>query len=272
MQHMNTHLEFDRTIRIAVIRSLIERGRAPEAHELAADYDCSLELVEASLTRLHEHHGLVLHPHSHRVWLAHPFSTAPTHFFVERAGDGRMPAGVAPNGKPAAGGLAPGHAASDSFASVDNSDDFQAPRGWWANCAKCAMGIVALLGGNARIHTRIAAEAEPLTLEFRNNAPATGDIVMHVALPVSRWWENVSYTCSTILFFRDERQVAAWSTAHGINHGAILSLDQAWGLARQWYGNAAGPEWRRKTAAEAAALFESLGLIGEFWAVPPNWK
>jgi len=46
----------------------------------------------------------------------------------------------------------------------------------------------------------------------------------------------------------------------------ILSLDQGWRLAQAWYGpDRRVPEWRRKTVEEAEALFEELGLKGEFW-------
>jgi hypothetical protein len=45
--------------------------------------DVSEEAAEASLRRLHEGHGLVLHPSLPEVWVAHPFSCTPTHFWVE---------------------------------------------------------------------------------------------------------------------------------------------------------------------------------------------
>jgi len=228
---MNTHLEFDCTLRVAIIRHIVEKGRAPDVHELTAAYDCGEELINASLVRLHEHHGLVLHPNSHRVWIAHPFSTAPTPFFVQSARGG-----------------------------------------WWANCAKCALGVAAILGEDSVIHTRLGAENEPLELAIKSDRPARTDLVMHVALPVAHWWDNVLYTCSTILFFRDETQVNVWSAVHGINRGAILPLQQAWTLARRWYGSALDPNWRRKTPHEAAALFDEVGLTGDFWRVPEQWR
>lgn len=253
---MNTHLEFDRTLRIAIVRHIVERGHAPDARTLAAQYDCTAEQVEASLVRLHEHHGLVLHPHSHRVWLAHPFSTAPTHFYMERSAVVAAP--------PVAGGSA--------SADVDRGG---AAHGWWANCAKCALGAAAIAGGEVTIYTRLGAEREPLALRVTADGPdplQSRDLVMHVALPVAHWWDNVCYTCSTILFFRDEARVNAWSAAHGINRGAILTMRQAWDLARLWYGNALSPDWRRKTAHEAEELFERLGLTGDFWRVPEQWR
>ncbi len=235
---MNTHLEFDRTLRIAIVRHIVDKGHAPDAHGLAAMYDCTVEQVEASLARLHEHHGLVLHPHSHRVWLAHPFSTAPTHFYVERI--------AGPEGSTS--------------------------HGWWANCAKCALGIAAIVGGDVVISTRLGAEREPLDLRVENGRPQEEELLMHVAVPVAHWWDNVCYTCATILFFRNEAQVSAWSANHGISRGAIMSLATAWELARQWYGATLTPDWRRKTPLEASQLFQQLNLTGDFWHVPEHWR
>jgi hypothetical protein len=47
--------------------------------------------------------------------------------------------------------------------------------------------------------------------------------------------------------------------------GAILTLEQTWALAKQWYAGRLDPAWRRPTAAEATAAFAAVGLIGEFW-------
>jgi hypothetical protein len=48
--------------------------------------------------------------------------------------------------------------------------------------------------------------------------------------------------------------------------GAILPLAQGWALAQAWYReDRRAPAWRRKTAAEAEAIFAGLGLTGSFW-------
>jgi len=60
-----------------------------------------------------------------------------------------------------------------------------------------------------------------------------------------------------MLLFRDE--------GHVKNRGAFMSTDQAWRLADAWYHDRADPEWRRKTPAEAEAVFTSIGLTGDFW-------
>ena len=47
--------------------------------------------------------------------------------------------------------------------------------------------------------------------------------------------------------------------------GAIISLSTAWKLAQAWYADRLSPGWRRRTAEEAQALFQGLGLTGPFW-------
>ena len=45
----------------------------------------------------------------------------------------------------------------------------------------------------------------------------------------------------------------------------MLNLDDAWKLATAWYYDRMSPDWRRRTADEAHALFASLGLTSDFW-------
>jgi len=69
-----------------------------------------------------------------------------------------------------------------------------------------------------------------------------------------------------MLFFRSEEHIEHWCRNWNLPRGGILSLDQGWRLAQAWYGpDRRVPEWRRKTVEEAEALFEELGLKGEFW-------
>jgi len=46
-----------------------------------------------------------------------------------------------------------------------------------------------------------------------------------------------------------------------------MSLDQCWKLARAWYPKRLKPGWRRKSAEEMQAVFDGVGLEGEFWRV-----
>jgi len=173
----------------------------------------------------------VLHPGRFDIWVAHPFSLAPTPFWVTSA------------------------------------------RGsWWGNCGWCSLGIAAMLNEDTRIVTRLGAQDEPLELTVRDGQVAASDVVLHIALPVAKWWDNVIYTCGTILFFRSEDAVDAWCRSRNIPRGQTLTLDQAWNLAKAWYSDYLSPTWRRRSAAEAQVIFDDLGLTGPFWALDPNWK
>jgi hypothetical protein len=68
-----------------------------------------------------------------------------------------------------------------------------------------------------------------------------------------------------MLLFRSEEHIDRWCAQRRVERGAIFSLEQVNALARTWYTDKLSPEYRRKTAAEAQAAFEDVGLTGEFW-------
>jgi hypothetical protein len=73
-----------------------------------------------------------------------------------------------------------------------------------------------------------------------------------------------------MLLFRSEEHVEEWVRAGHGPTGALLALEQLWGLATAWYANRLDPEWRRRTPEETQALFDSLGLTGDFWRLAPT--
>ena len=64
-----------------------------------------------------------------------------------------------------------------------------------------------------------------------------------------------------MLLFRSEEHVAR----SGKPRGATMTTAQAWRLADTWYRDRSDPRWRRRTADEAEAVFQSIGLTGSFW-------
>jgi hypothetical protein len=52
--------------------------------------------------------------------------------------------------------------------------------------------------------------------------------------------------------------------------GAVLTLEQAWRLARAWYSDRLRPDWRRKTIEDTAATFAELELTSYFWDPRPR--
>jgi hypothetical protein len=59
--------------------------------------------------------------------------------------------------------------------------------------------------------------------------------------------------------------VDSWCADRKVPRGAVMSIPQAWDLSVKWYGNRLDPDFRRPTSDEAQAIFESVGLTGDFW-------
>lgn len=71
-----------------------------------------------------------------------------------------------------------------------------------------------------------------------------------------------------MLLFRSEEHVRRWCKQWRFATGALLSLEQAWRLARVWFeADRGAPAWRRPPLEQVEALFASLGLTGPFWNV-----
>jgi alkylmercury lyase-like protein len=71
-----------------VISSFVHRGRPPALAELAHALGLAPEDAAAALRQLHDGHGLVLHPGSTDIWIAHPFSASPTAVWVAASARG----------------------------------------------------------------------------------------------------------------------------------------------------------------------------------------
>lgn len=69
----------------------------------------------------------------------------------------------------------------------------------------------------------------------------------------------------TMLAFRSEGHLDRWCEQRDIPRGGVLTPEQAWRLARAWYGRKLEPDWRRHTLEEAEEVLTDIGLTGDFW-------
>ena len=207
-----------------LIRKIIDHGHAPSNPELARHFETTEEEVVAALHRLQENHGVVLHPNEAKVWVIHPFSLAPTNFFV------RSKKGA-----------------------------------WWGNCAWCSLGVAALLETEVTISTSIGAEGKPIDIHITDGMVKEENLYIHFPIPMKNAWDNVIFTCSTMLVFEHKEQVVDWCTRHQIPLGDIQPIQRIFDFSKKWYGNHLNPNWVKWTVEEAKALFQEFGLTHTTW-------
>lgn len=210
-----------------ILKFIVDYGYAPEIHELAARLKISEEATAHALDDLQAYHGVVLHPNSHKIWVVHPFSLAPTNFVVRTT-----------------------------------------TQHWWGNCAWCSLGVAALLNQDCTITTVLGAEGQQMTLHIQNGHLLETDYVVHFPIPMVKAWDNVIYTCSTMLLFEQETQVEDWCKQHRIAKGDVQPLQNIWEFSKVWYGNHLNPDWHKWTNAEAHQIFTRFGLTHPIWEIP----
>lgn len=138
---------------------------------------------------------------------------------------------------------------------------------WWAPCLWCAFGIATLVGGQTRIHTRIAGEAEPLVIQVFDGHPAGLEkVLVHFAIPPARAWDNVHQHCSMVLPFHSREDIASWCERHKLPRGEPVPLHRVARLAQAWYGTHGDLNWHKWTADEARHIFQAAGLVSAFWS------
>jgi len=209
------------------------RGHAPDLESMCEYLQQPRAVILDELARLAADHALVLSPKGDAIDVAHPFASLPTPFIVENR-HGR----------------------------------------WWGNCAWDSLAIASLSPDDLTTITTTAGAdgGEPLVLRVLGDDVSDPSLVVHFARPASQWWEDVRYTCATILLFRDAAEVPAWCERHGIAHGEVVPVTTVWQLARAWYSDKLDPAWQRKSPAEAQAILDGLGLRGEFWDLSRGWS
>ena len=67
-------------------------------------------------------------------------------------------------------------------------------RAYYANCAWDAFGVAAMLGIDARIFTTCADCGGIIERKISNGALVETRGVVHFALPVTRWWDDIGFT------------------------------------------------------------------------------
>lgn len=208
----------------AIIKGIIDNGFAPGVEDLSETLKADKDEIVKGLYDLQECHGVVLQPNEPKVWVIHPFSLAPTSFYVKsRKGE------------------------------------------WWGNCAWCSLGIAALLKDDVKITSTIGAETNQIEINIINGEIQEKNFCIHFPVPMKNAWDNVIYTCSSMLVFENEKQIDEWTKKHNIPKGDIQSIVNIWNFSKKWYGSHLNPEWKKWTMEEAKQMFKEFELNHKIW-------
>lgn len=143
---------------------------------------------------------------------------------------------------------------------------------WWGNCAWCSLGVAALLNEDVTITTTIGGHDDQVTVSIKNGKIDKNDLYVHFPIKMTKAWDNVIYTCSNMLLFRNENEVNAWSQRHDIPRGDIQPIERIWEFSKVWYGNHLNPNWKKWTTKEAKEIFLRFGLTGDTWNLEESAK
>ena len=66
-----------------IIKGILDNGFAPSIKSLSDIFKTDEEQIINALHELQHYHGVVLHPNEPKIWVIHPFSLAPTNFYVQ---------------------------------------------------------------------------------------------------------------------------------------------------------------------------------------------
>jgi hypothetical protein len=65
---------------------------------------------------------------------------------------------------------------------------------WWANCAFDGLGIPAMLGCDGVVETACPQSGTPIMVTVRGGAATGAACVLHMAVPLAQWWQNIADT------------------------------------------------------------------------------
>ncbi|MEO0563589.1 MAG: alkylmercury lyase family protein, partial [Chloroflexota bacterium] len=139
---------------------------------------------------------------------------------------------------------------------------------YWGTCAWCSLGVAALLDQDVTITTVLGGDGKQVNVHIRDGELVERDYFVHFPVPMVNAWDNVIYTCSTMLLFDSEADVSRWCEQHRIDRGDVQPMYKIWAFAQAWYGNHLNPDWRKWTNQQAMALFEQFDLTHEVWHIP----
>lgn len=217
-------------VRLAVFEQFRARGAPPVIEELMGEFSITRDEALATLRELHDARHLALVPGTGRILMAFPFSAIATPFRV-----------AAPTGR------------------------------WFANCAWDAVAFHTMLRTDIDIDSYCHHCAQPIRIELRDGRATVVEpeaAIIYLALPPTRWWDDIVTTCSnTMVFFAGPDHRDASDLCGPADQAVSLTPDEVHAISGPIYDTKFAIDYARPGRDELLAHFDRLGLTGPYWAI-----
>jgi alkylmercury lyase-like protein len=143
---------------------------------------------------------------------------------------------------------------------------------YFANCAWDAVAIHVALGKEQWISSYCHHCSEDIRIHLKDqrviSQPSDNQPLVYLALPASKWWENIVVTCSNnMVFFSSKDHLAEWIKSSAATGGEPLTIDQTLRLSVPIYKTKMNIDYARPSREQTIAHFQSLGLTSDFWKI-----
>jgi hypothetical protein len=145
-------------------------------------------------------------------------------------------------------------------------------REYFANCAWDAVAIHVALGKEQWISSYCHHCSEDIKIHLKDQKLASqqsdNQPLVYLALPASKWWENIVLTCSNnMVFFSSKDHLAEWTDPNSQTGGEALTIEKTLRLSLPIYKNKMSLDYSRPSRDQTIAHFRSLGLTSDFWKI-----
>lgn len=144
-------------------------------------------------------------------------------------------------------------------------------RTYFANCSWDAIAFHAMLGADVRMESYCHHCAAPIRIEMSGGRATLVDppeALVYLALPPTRWWDDITTTCSnTMVFFASPEHRDASDLCASAESAVSLTPDQVHAVGEPIYRGKFDSGYARPGKQELLDHWRSLGLSGGYWTL-----
>ena len=232
MSESNNSEKLQKNVRKYIFEHFEEHAVAPVLEQIMRKFGLDRDSAFKVLTDLQSARHIALLTGTQRILMAFPFSSIVTPFRVRVAGKVKE---------------------------------------YFANCAWDAVAIHVALRKEQWISSYCHHCAEDIKIHLKDQGTVSqsdNQPLVYLALPASRWWENILLTCSNnMVFFSSKNHLAEWMKSGNVTGGEALTIEQALRLSLPIYKTKMSLDYARPSREQTIAHFQSLGLTSDFWKI-----